>query len=77
MKTNFNRNNQKGNLNITYFFSFISFHIQFIERGLQRCSSHYTYQQSQQHKTKLISNLLSSNAIRKFPTSLHSNNSYH
>ncbi|CAF2607643.1 unnamed protein product [Rotaria sp. Silwood2] len=49
----------------------------FIEHKLQRCSSRYTYQQSQQHKAKLISNLLSSNSIRKLPCHLHQNNSYH
>ncbi|CAF4645292.1 unnamed protein product [Rotaria sp. Silwood1] len=55
----------------------INYNKKFIQHKLQRCSSRYTYQQSQQHKAKLISNLLSSNSIRKFPCHLHQNNSYH
>ncbi|CAF0845587.1 unnamed protein product [Rotaria sordida] len=63
--------------NLRNYNSEINYNQKFIEHKLQRCSSRYTYQQSQQHKAKLISNLLSSNSIRKFPCHLHQHNSYH
>ncbi|CAF3180729.1 unnamed protein product [Rotaria socialis] len=47
------------------------------ENKLQRYSPRYTYQQSQQHKAKLLSNLLSLKSIEKFPRHHHHSNSYH
>jgi hypothetical protein len=43
----------------------------------QRNSPSYTYQESQQHKAKLISKLLSSNSIQKFSSFIHPNTLYH
>ncbi len=58
------------------FFIIFSF-IQFTKHKPQRHSPSYTYQESQQHKAKLITNLLSSNSIENFPYFVHQNNVYH
>lgn len=58
---------------ISYSFSFIKL----MEHKLHRFSSRCTYQESQQHKAKLISNLLSSKSIQKLPIHHHHCNLYH